>query len=213
MKLADALKEAVLRQDWELVCTVYNTLRPGENLEPPKLHIPSIEDLAEMDIDMVRTGESTIIEYEEEEEEEEEDEFDFVTPAKNEESKYTGGDGETPAKKLPMNIPTKRKNAFHDDLDEATEDLPENNPVLQQVYAKHKKRKPREDEHNTGNKIDVICSHCGKEESISTLLAKGWSSNKKQNRYKCASCCTPTGYNKVLRQKNKNIGRKAPRRG
>jgi len=44
-------------------------------------------------------------------------------------------------------------------------------------------------DNDTGVKVDVECSLCGKQESVAPIHSHGYNKNKAENTYKCNDCC------------------------
>jgi hypothetical protein len=72
----------------------------------------------------------------------------------------------------------------------AESDRVHNNPQLKILYGTQKHRS------NTSRKtelVDVICSSCGREDSIAPILAVGYNEDSSENTYRCNKCCTSGG--------------------
>jgi hypothetical protein len=225
MKLAEAIKHAVENENWQDVCDIYEAIT-GEILDPPKpkLIIPTAEDLADMDLDSLRQTEGALDidivgldtpveevappqEDTKEVESTQKKSSSFIASAhKGDSPSFHGGEDEdkgSPARKMPMDIPVQRVNKFDDDGRLCSRDKVENNENLKKLYGEARDRPKRSDLDgavDTSKRIDVICSLCDKEETIALSLARGWSPKPKQNRYKCAKCCTRAGQAKASRE-------------
>jgi len=122
------------------------------------------------------------------------------------------------ARKVSMSIPTNRKNRFNDKQTIAMKDSVKANPKLGVQNPVPRGMRGLldgldEDSHladakDTGKRVDVVCSLCGKEETVSETLAVGWfkdppgtKDDDKQNTYKCNECSTSSGRAKLLRKK------------
>jgi hypothetical protein len=242
MKAPDVLKQAVLEQDWLLVCKVYTAIT-GEPLEPPKpkevdlfdIDIPmdsdflgDMPDIADEEYDLEPgyevlheklpapaedvAGEGDWVELDDGEEEDDEEEAkmreenaDFMTTTKkdDEEDALQG----SKARKERFRVPKdgkRRPNQFKDDLrlhsrqraDKHSKDK-DGSPLA--VAAPRPRGGERDAElgEDTGGKVDVECSLCGKKERVSDRLAVGYHLEPEMNTYKCNKCCTGRGRRKL----------------
>lgn len=223
MKLPEVLEQAIKGADWKKVCAVYTAIT-GKKIEPPKPKL-IIPDYVNMDIDLgsedfnkfaeqvkEEAGEDALDEEEVEpitlpsEEEVTVDEAsDFIQSAskkKSDPASKAGVVAGSQSKVEPIAI-SKRKNKFKDNLAVASMHTRKVNPKLNLLYGDGSARMTRdliEGSVDTGATVDVQCSLCDKEESVSPILGRGYSTNPDENTYRCNVCCTPKGQLQAARR-------------
>lgn len=234
MKLGEYFRDAIESADWKKVCKVFTQIT-GEDIEPPRAPILADLDMPEDDTAPLSPADMDM--PEEDEEEEEEDESESTTPAEQvveDDQQATPADNPTRqptiddfrverqpvesddikdrlARKLPMNIPRKRQNKFGDNQTIAMKDSVKKNPKLgvQKPTPRGQRGKgDLSDAKDTSVRVKVVCSLCGKEETVSEQLAVGWYQDKpgtrdedKKNTYKCNECQTPAGRARLARKR------------
>lgn len=227
MKLSTYFRQAIQSGDWEQVCKVFTKIT-GEHVDPPVI-TPAFAD---MDMEEDEPTSPADLEMEDDEEGDEEDEeapvekVEAQTPplpqstrrATVEDFKVERTDAATEndggkrlARKMPMNRKGK-KNRFIDNQKVAMKDSVLANPLLGvQNPVPRGQRDLIEGASDTSIKVDVICSLCGKQESVSQALAVGWVKEKagtpiedSNNTYKCNHCQTPLGRTELLRRDRNN---------
>ena len=100
-----------------------------------------------------------------------------------------------------MNIPVRRVNRFKDNKAVFADQLVSEHPELgTQTQVARGQRALIEGAIDTGSQIDVVCSLCDKEETVSTRLAVGWNPDPKNNTYKCNDCSTNAGRARIHRK-------------
>ena len=214
---SEILKIAVDEQDWQLICGLYTNIT-GEPLSVPN-DVVEDEELEEEDI-LSKEYSVEELKYQsqlspQEQEEELVDKDidkridsrynDFTAPPRNYESS-SGDNRRMRSESIGVN---KLKNAvgvseegFVDDMTESLVD-PDTGESL---VGKNKDAKitPRNQRKKLGmndtKMIDVVCSLCNKNLSVSSVLAYGHSKNKSENSWKCNDCSTRKGY----RERNRN---------
>lgn len=223
MRVMDGIKQAVLAQDWNMICKIY-TFVTKEPLEPPKIKTDS-EILSEIELpdniitfpnpggdiltaantkfDPIEISIPTpkkkgrpkkVIELptaptERDSDgppirvdEEDIDESPVVRRQKRVRQKF--GDQGNQARTEPLRIKGRKIKFFGEG---ANADSHKNDPQLQKLYGgmKHNRttRELVED-------IDVICSVCGREETVSPIIGANYNEDPDENTYKCNKCCS-----------------------
>jgi len=193
MKLGEYLEQAVLTQNWQMVCDVHYKIT-GKKISPPK---PKLK-LADLDMDSVNENDEQEVEPEPEmandepsaNSDDDEEEMSPPKPHTIEEFKIQHGgyktineNGEVRAKKSPLIIPDKRINQFVDDMTIKPDESVKERPELG-VKA------PRPRERKRVDKVEVVCAVCHRREKVVPALAIGYSANADENTYKCNDCCS-----------------------
>ncbi len=109
------------------------------------------------------------------------------------------GEGGRKCKALPF-TPKKTK-MWVDDGRAFENEKVTNNPAL--GVKNPRQRDPNRDEDigvNTSKKVHVVCSLCGKQEDVASVLASRYNPDPEENTYRCNDCSTPNGRAKVLRK-------------
>jgi len=204
MKLAEVLKLAIEDGDWFSVCYVYETIT-GEKIEPPKVMVTVLQNEAEpISLADIEMDEKDSVEPKQvgrvgkKKKQSRHPEGDFIVSSK---SNVRNKQGKRQARPEALSTGEKRRNRFIDDQTLAADELVTKKPKL--GVAHPMPRGNREDSDldvsDTGRKITVWCSLCGKQFQISPALSHGFVNDKDENVWKCNDCCSPTGRTKVMR--------------
>lgn len=210
MKLGEYFEQAIKEADWQRVCNVYRQIT-GKYIEPPK---PKQLVLADIDMSLFEQtdtlppsppplppAEQEMVDetnetWVEEESKGDEAQPEFIAPARQSEASPEDREKRM-ARREPIKIPKHRVNEWADDLTIAANELVTEHPELGVANPR-----PRgQAEHQTGNKILVVCSLCGKKEKVAPSLAVGWDAKPDLNTYKCNKCSTPKGRVELHRSK------------
>ena len=208
----EILKIAVQEQDWQLICGLYT------NITGEPLSVPTAEEKKREEEDILAKEYSVEeLKYQNELPPEEQDlklidknidnmiesrYNDFTAPTKQGSSTATGRRmrSEPIGSKL-ENVVGVNEEGFVDDLSESLVDPDTGESLLNK--NKDVNITPRNKRKQLGMKdtslIDVVCSACGGKSKISQVLSHGYSSNEKENTWKCNDCNTRKGRLNALR--------------
>lgn len=206
VKLPEVLKMAVESGDWQLVCDVYTNVT-GLPLSPPQ---PKEMDWAGVDIDidtqstptpdftdntepiiddniakeLVQDEGNNIGEHDSSGEEfpfsDDESKSSFIASSKSGKPQR----GLHTAIKQKMLISQERTNRFTDNLDAFPDERVDINPAMGVPNVSERSMRGN----NQTGMIEVICVSCNKTQTISSVLASGYSADTEQNTYKCNGC-------------------------
>lgn len=213
MTTKQAFKHGIQEGNWDVICDVYRTMTGEEPPEPPKPIVVKneFEDILNSTMEVADIIAQSSIQCEANlyvEDHDDKDDEDIEEPRRQSDEDFTmpsKADGKKTkgrrCKKEPL-VLGKQKNKFVDDGTQFEDERVDMNPNKPELgIRKVRPRGERPDDSNTGNKVNVVCSLCGKEESVSPLLSRGYSTNKDDNTYKCNECNSPQGRAKLLRQR------------